>query len=368
MTLLRLAARVATLSVFLAAILTLAAFGARWHWMCELIVHWRVQITLVAAIACVVLLLNKGWKCALFGGAVALANAFYVAPLFVPQRHDTASGPVWQAVSANVHTSNRNARPFLEFVRSARPDFTLVIEIDDWWRRVLEDLGRDYPHSVVRPRPGRAGIALFSRHPIVSHRVELLNGSREPTLIAKLDLDGQPLNVVGIHPVAPMGRKASELRDQHLGALGRLVARLPQPVIVLGDFNTTSWSPCFQELIDRSGLQDSRLGFGVQPTWPNLPWILRIPIDHALTSRDVVVTQRHVGPDVGSDHFPIVIAFAARPQGRTHTDASLAQRYMSESAAYQTGRHSDTSVNDSRYSDHVSVTVTRDTLARGTHP
>jgi endonuclease/exonuclease/phosphatase (EEP) superfamily protein YafD len=183
----RLIIRVATLSVFLAAMLTLAAFGARWHWLCELIVHWRVQITLAAAIACVVLLLKREWKCALFGGAVALANASYVAPLFLPQRHDTASGPTWRAVSANVHTSNRDARPFLEFIRSARPDFTLVIEIDDWWQRALKDLDRDYPHSVVRPQSGRSGIALFSRHPIVSHRVVLLDDSREPTLISGKD-------------------------------------------------------------------------------------------------------------------------------------------------------------------------------------
>ena len=34
---------------------------------------------------------------------------------------------------------------------------------------------------------------------------------------------------------------------------------------------------------------------------------MRITIDHALVSREVQVHDRHVGPSIGSDHFPIVI-------------------------------------------------------------
>ena len=167
--------------------------------------------------------------------------------------------------------------------------------------------------NVVRNSTARSdnfGIALYSRRPITSHRVEHLDDSNVPTIVATIDLDGRSLNVVGTHPLPPMGRRRSELRDRHLQAIGNLIKRLPPPVMVLGDLNTTSWSPHFRDLLEKCDLRDSRCGFGVQPTWPVEQWVLRIPIDHALVSEDLAVTQRYVGPDIGSDHFPIVVEFA----------------------------------------------------------
>jgi endonuclease/exonuclease/phosphatase (EEP) superfamily protein YafD len=236
-----------------------------------------------------------------------LVNAWYIAPLYLPQRHQPVSGPACRAVSANVHTSNRDAGPFLEFIGSVRPDVILAMEVDDRWQRALEQLLGDYPFSVIRPRPDNFGIALLSRHPIISQRVESLDDSGVPTIIASIDCEGRPLNVVGTHPLPPVGARRTELRNQHLEALGELVAEFSGPVVVLGDLNTTSWSPRFHELLQQSGLRDSRQGFGVQPTWPTAPWVLRIPIDHALISRDLFVKQRFVGRDIGSDHLPIVI-------------------------------------------------------------
>jgi endonuclease/exonuclease/phosphatase (EEP) superfamily protein YafD len=81
--------------------------------------------------------------------------------------------------------------------------------------------------------------------------------------------------------------------------------------MVLGDLNTTSWSPYFRDLVADSGLLDSRRGFGVEPSWPSfgLP-LLRIPIDHGLVSPAVSVLDRRIGPAAGSDHLPLVIDFA----------------------------------------------------------
>lgn len=80
--------------------------------------------------------------------------------------------------------------------------------------------------------------------------------------------------------------------------------------MLLGDLNVTPWSKHFQQLLDRTGLLDSSSGYGVQPSWPNFSWLLRIPIDHCLHSSDIVIDQRKVGPDVGSDHYPIIVDFS----------------------------------------------------------
>jgi endonuclease/exonuclease/phosphatase (EEP) superfamily protein YafD len=75
----------------------------------------------------------------------------------------------------------------------------------------------------------------------------------------------------------------------------------------MGDFNATPWSPPYRRLLARSGLCDSRAGFGIQATFPAASSIVRIPIDHLLASCSVGTADRHIERDVGSDHLPVVI-------------------------------------------------------------
>jgi endonuclease/exonuclease/phosphatase (EEP) superfamily protein YafD len=78
-------------------------------------------------------------------------------------------------------------------------------------------------------------------------------------------------------------------------------------LIVAGDFNTSSWNPAFKRLVEDTGLRDSRRGFGMQNSWNADFLFLRTTIDHCLVSPKVKVLNRRVGPDIGSDHFPILL-------------------------------------------------------------
>jgi endonuclease/exonuclease/phosphatase family metal-dependent hydrolase len=46
---------------------------------------------------------------------------------------------------------------------------------------------------------------------------------------------------------------------------------------------------------------------GLQWSWPVGLWPLALPIDHCLVSEKVEVVDRWMGPDVGSDHYPLVV-------------------------------------------------------------
>lgn len=288
---------------------TLLALGARWFWMLDLATHFRVQYACAAFPLLVAFLALRCYWLTLLPGAVLLVNLLLVVPVYLPAERSRTDGRPIRVISANVHTGNRSYARFLEYVLSEQPDVVLAIEIDQDWAGALEALEAKYPHAVVRPRPDNFGIGLYSRFPILDHHVVELADSAVPTIVARLGSEEQTFTIIGTHPLPPVSAAYSGYRDRHLRALAELAARTAGPVVVLGDLNVTPWSPHFRDLLVRGRLRDSRQGFGIHATWPqHLPW-LRIPIDHALVSSEVVITDRRVGREVGSDHLPIVVEF-----------------------------------------------------------
>ena len=115
------------------------------------------------------------------------------------------------------------------------------------------------------------------------------------------------LTIVGTHAFAPFTPQALVLRNRHFAQLAAFVREQKQPVVLVGDLNSSSWSRAFQDLLRDAHLIETRLGRGVQATWPAWLPIPQVPIDHALVSRGVRVHARFVGDRVGSDHLPVVL-------------------------------------------------------------
>jgi endonuclease/exonuclease/phosphatase (EEP) superfamily protein YafD len=76
--------------------------------------------------------------------------------------------------------------------------------------------------------------------------------------------------------------------------------------VLLGDLNCTPWSPAFDRLLAAARLRDSGRGRGLHPTWFSAVPFVGLPIDHVLVGPGVGVRGRHVGPDIGSDHRPVI--------------------------------------------------------------
>ena len=99
----------------------------------------------------------------------------------------------------------------------------------------------------------------------------------------------------------PISPAFAASRDRQLRAWARL-AEL-QPTLLPGDLNATPWSRAFNHL-DALGL---RRATGLAPTWPAaLRGFAGIPIDHVLASRHWMRIDSSRGPDLGSDHAPVL--------------------------------------------------------------
>lgn len=313
----RLAHRLGLYLLLLAGLPTVGGSLARWWWGFELMCHFRVQYAVALAVAIVLLSMTRTWRHAAAAALLLAWNGLSIVPLYIPPDSPPASaGDVrWKLAAANVFSGNPTPDRVLEFLRAAQPDVVVIAELTPAWEHRLESIEDLYPHLRVESRQGNFGIGLYSRVPIETADFVPIAGGNV-AVVARLRIGGQPLTVIGAHTYPPGGGR-TDTRDRQLRQLAELVADIDGPCVLLGDLNTTSWSPGFHDCLRISGLRDSRRGFGVHPTWPAGRAVLRIPIDHCLVSDEIVVDDRRVGPDVGSDHLPVLIECRVRRKHET---------------------------------------------------
>jgi endonuclease/exonuclease/phosphatase (EEP) superfamily protein YafD len=222
-------------------------------------------------------------------------------------------GPALVVVTANVELSNRDHQPFLAWLAAHPADVVVVQEVTAAWARELNSLP-DYPHRRILSREDPYGIAVLSRWPFESLEPVDLAGDGFPSLEGIALVRGQRIHVLGLHARWPILPRLARARDRALLRVAALARAHAIPTVAAGDLNLAPDSPAFSRLLADSGLRDVFAGRGWHPTWMAGFWPLALRIDHQLVSPALCVEHTEVGPDVGSDHRP-VIAYLRLPQG-----------------------------------------------------
>ncbi len=292
----------------LATLGTLSGLLADRLWICEIACHFQVQY----AVGLLVLaggfgLARRWWIAGALFAAMLLASVVHWLPYYWSDR-PLATGPrSLRLLSANLDCFNPALDGFYALVDRERPDLILAFELTHEWAALLKMQERGYKYLLSVPSPGHSGFGIYSRFPLRTASVDPLGPQPNFVIDARVVIGRTELRVFGTHPLAPYTPAEMELRNGQFDALANLVGRAKARTIVAGDFNTTSWSPCFPKFMAATGLYDTRRGFGVCPTFPSWFWPARTPIDHCLVSGDIAVVDRRVGADIGSDHLPILV-------------------------------------------------------------
>lgn len=82
--------------------------------------------------------------------------------------------------------------------------------------------------------------------------------------------------------------------------------------VIIGDFNTTTYSPTFSEWLAKNELRSALPAGGMGISWPTFLPLLGIFIDHCLVSDDVIINEYRRGPAFGSDHYPVTTVISLR--------------------------------------------------------
>jgi endonuclease/exonuclease/phosphatase (EEP) superfamily protein YafD len=195
---------------------TLAGYLGRWHWLPDACSHFRLQYLLGLGACLVLLALLRDWPFLVLAGACFAVNAAELAPCYVPIPREASrtDAPRLTLLCANVHNLNSEHERFLDLVRRVKPDVLIVVEATPAWVAALEAVIAEYPYSTMQTREDPFGIALYSRVPLDEAKVVTYGSAGVPSIVATLELGGEPVTIVATHPVPPFGSMYWRLRGE----------------------------------------------------------------------------------------------------------------------------------------------------------
>lgn len=302
----------------------ISGYAGLWLSPLERLSHLRFYWLGLLAGLSVLWLVRKSWRTLtaglllIMGGALPLLDYYRSPAPLQPDPAGTNAGPAVTAlkvISFNVLSKNPRRGEVMEWLKAERADLILLTEINWHWDRALtKAAGSAWPHRIVCPRNGSAGICLLSRYPVEPADPEgIAEKEPHPWISTTVHSPDGDFRVIGMHPRTPRGGFRFAQRNAQLDHAASVAAASPLPVLLMGDLNCTPFSPWFSRLLQRGLLRDSGEGFGLPPTWRSGIWFL--PIDHLLISRHWRTLDRYVHTgDLGSDHRPLIGLLALSPK------------------------------------------------------
>ncbi|MBI1391222.1 MAG: hypothetical protein GC152_00645 [Alphaproteobacteria bacterium] len=295
----------AALAALVVAMLIADAFPEAWP--AELLVSLSPQGTICGVTFAIIGVARRSAVIVLPAVAVAylgwigMSDRVASAPIGVG-----SSGDVSTLVWANVH---REVAPFVRAIELALQQDADVVafgeapEIADVPVAALKKLRSAFPFEAA-PEPS-GGVLLLAKTPFENSGATRKNLKRSVRGATRTQ-HGR-IDIVAVHLPTPMSPGGQVWRD-HFMQETLAIARPDVPALMVGDFNATPWSPQMRRWI--AGGRFLRVGGKDSPTWFSRIPGLGLPIDHAFVAGGVRASVE-IGPDIGSDHYPLIVRFKA---------------------------------------------------------
>ena len=277
------------------------------YWIIDILSHFSVQYAFLSLLLFSICIWKRIKLQAMLAGFLFVFNISSIVDLSNSIQAAQQTERAFKVYSANINRFNKDFSKLNYELQETDPDIVLLLEVTPGHFSQLHSIMQTFPHHIERLSMGTYGfgIVLLSKFPVLEHRVIKLSEIGNAILEATLEVNQQTVVFYGVHFQSPVFiQKFVERKKQFLW-LAHQINQKTEPVIVAGDFNSTPFSPLFQQLLKISDLKDSRKGFGWQPSWPAFLPFFWLPIDHILVSPEIQVHNRTTGSFIGSDHYPV---------------------------------------------------------------
>jgi endonuclease/exonuclease/phosphatase (EEP) superfamily protein YafD len=156
---------------------------------------------------------------------------------------------------------------------------------------------------------GTTEVGISSKYPIVNAKTIYEHDNAVILRAVIRSEDFGEFVVYAVHMHVPYTLSNYNLRDDAFGILSINVRQEEEPVVVMGDFNTTLFSPDMRKFIaDTPGVTNI-----TDRRWPSCTWygyngeLNCLRIDHIFISNGANVVAQEIGGEGYSDHRPLLV-------------------------------------------------------------
>ncbi len=233
-------------------------------------------------------------------------------------------GRTLRVMTLNTWREDDRDGDFAAAVKEWQPQLIAVQEVSARFRYDLQELEAEWPYQIRGLTGGRGRVALLSKLPILSNDVDS-DWLGCHCMQVVVSLHGQAIRVIVVHVWAPSYDIDTQgavplvydFNASHQSvtydALLQAVETSAEPVIILGDFNTTERQPGYHRLYE-AGLKDAHeeVGWGLGHTYPAPFRVIRwlpvslIRIDHVFYDAGWQAIRAWTTPLMGSDHQALI--------------------------------------------------------------
>ncbi len=210
-------------------------------WIFDQLSQFRLIYPLILAICLPILCALRAFRALVLSLILLIVTTIPVATMFFPTRGAVADGSARpQEIPLSVlnfnseFQHNDNYKSFDELVKTREPDVVAIVEINQKWMDALSETMKSYPFRKFVNEG--AGLALFSKYPIVKNRIEHFGKSRHPRMFAELKVKDRIINVIVAHPATPKTLWGFEERNSEIRLLADEIKAISGPKIFIGDY------------------------------------------------------------------------------------------------------------------------------------
>ncbi len=283
----------ATLSAILFARRPLA--GVAQHWGLQL--WWLALLGLIAAPVC------GAWTAAFACAGCAFYWSLRIFRRPAPRAADAA--PLLRLAVANVAHFNRDFDRVLAGLSACAADVIALVEVTAECRDRLRQFDATHPHAVDScDLSEKYGVLVRARWPMTVVSRGGGDDAAPRHVSVRLRIGSHTLDLMAVHLTNPIRRAHTHRIPRELAEVIAEAHRAGPDLVLCGDCNAAGWSTWLRRLEAATGLANTRR---LLPSWPvKLPPPLRLPIDHVWARGRAVVLATRLGPETGSDHFPLL--------------------------------------------------------------
>lgn len=320
----------------------IASYSGKYYWIFDILSNFRLYYLF----ACIILLVIA----AIFNHKIIiyLLSIMIAIQIFTVYQTYKVNSPAIKTsdthenitlLQYNVHFLNKNYVGIVNYLIENQENLDIIFlqEVTPELKLTLKKIEKYFPYKILIDEKW-FGRAFFSKLPILSYNIKFFDhsGNNLNTSLSKQSKDSFfgtnihylivelktvkhsiPITFYGIHTTSPFSQNHASRRNNELNIVARDINqnKTTSHKILAGDFNVTSSSYWFRLLEKSTNLLSAERGTGINNTWPS--WIkynlFRISIDNTLVSKNIIVKERIIGENKGSDHLPVILKLDIMP-------------------------------------------------------